>query len=240
MGWGDIWSNIQEGASDLYEDAKGAVDDGANWFGKMAKTAGYGSQSLNETDNAAFEESAPGFSDKNREFLIKQYDRMNMGDSGISEDDFINNMYKFSQDTRMMESDNDPNARNKTSSATGVYQFTDDSINTGRQRMQNMGWEEEDYSGIGDDATQWTDDQADSMFLSNMFAQKGSDEYLAKVGGGEEGADKDAYYKFHHTDPDVATTDRADDIYGGNRDTNKSTTTEGPPTMDDYRQHGDY
>ena len=207
MGWfDDIIGGATNVAKDLYGDAKSVLNK-------------YSPQIINPADDAAFgEESTPSFSDKNREFLVKQYDRMNMGDSGISEEDFINNMYKFSQDTRMMESDNNPNARNKTSSATGVYQFTDDSINTGRQRMQNMGWEEEDYSGIGDDATQWTDDQADSMFLSNMFAQSGSDEYLQRVGGGEYGADKEAYYKFHHTDPDIDTTKRADEHYGGYSD----------------------
>ena len=208
MGWGDLWDSISEGASDLYDDAKGMVKSSANKL----------SQIVNNSDEAAFGDSKPGFSDKNREFLIKQYDRMKMGDTGISEDEFIDNMWDFSSKTRHMESDNNPNARAKTTSASGLYQFTDDSINTGRQRMQNMGWEKEDYEGIGDDATQWTPEQADAMFLSNMFAQGGSDEYLSAIGGGDKNMQKEAYYKFHHTDPDIATTNRADEIFGGHQD----------------------
>ena len=205
-----------------------------NWWKNIAdKVTGFGGQMLNAVDELAFgEEKTEGFSDKNREFLLKQYDRMKMGDTGITEDEFIDNMWDFSSKTRHMESDNNPNARAKTTSASGVYQFTDDSIETGRNRMRTggyatsdaniaaggYGWEEDYITGIGDDATQWTPEQADSMFLANMFAQGGSDEYLSAIGGGDTSKQKEAYYKFHHTDPDVATTERADSIFGGPQD----------------------
>ena len=235
MGWGDLWSNIQEGASDLYEDAKGAVDSGSDWLNNTIKN--YGGQSVNPTDEAAFGESVEGFSDKNRDFLISQYDRMNMGDSGISEQDFIDNMYKFSQDTRMMESSGDITAENSKSSAKGLYQFTDESVGTAKNRMSTGGWESNEtnmdkggfdwgvddennnyISSIGEDPRLWSPEQSDSMFLANMFAQSGSDEYLKRVGTDEYGANKEAYYKFHHTDPDIATTEVADEIYGGYED----------------------
>lgn len=68
--------------------------------------------------------------------------------------------------------------------------------------MGGYDWGSDYISSIGDDATQWDTDQADSMFLANMFAQSGSDKLLDHrgVGGGVKGADKQAYYQFHHTD----------------------------------------
>lgn len=151
------------------------------------------------------------YSGETASMMNRQMDRM--GIEGADREQFLTNMHKFSQDTRMMESDNNPLAANPTSSAKGVYQFTDDSVDTGMQRMRNLGYGDEFVSEIGSDPTKWSDEQADAMFLSNMMAQKGSDEYLMGIGQGEQGKARDAYYKFHHTAPDEATTKRAQNYF---------------------------
>ena len=58
----------------------------------------------------------------------------------------------------------------------------------------------------------WNNEQADCMFLANMFAQRGSDKLLTKIGEDDLEAMKEAYYKFHHTAPDEATINRVDKI----------------------------
>ena len=100
----------------------------------------------------------------------------------------------------------------KTTSAKGVYQFTDDSVDTAKNRMYNMGFFKEEIREIPRNPQEWTDARADSVFLANMFAQRGSDKVLHKVGLGDLNAWKEAYYKFHHTDPDDATIRRVEKL----------------------------
>lgn len=169
------------------------------------------------------------FGEQNTKFLNKQFDRM-----GIPEEErenYIKNMYDYSQNIRHIESDNNPLAAAGTTSAKGVYQFTDASVDTGRNRMKNMGFEEDIISGISSNPAEWDDEQADSMFLSNMFAQKGSDALLSKIGGGDRQAMQDAYYQFHHTAPDDATKNRVNKFMPLNNDTG-----EVESTMNDYAQ----
>ena len=146
------------------------------------------------------------FSQQNIGFLNKQFDRMNIPEE--QREDYMNNIYDFSQQVRHIESDNNPLAAAGTTSAKGVYQFTDDSVNTGLNRMGNLGYNQDYIGGISQNPSEWDDEQADSMFLSNIFAQTGSDAYLNKIGGGDAQARQDAYYKFHHTAPDDATISR--------------------------------
>jgi len=146
------------------------------------------------------------FSQQNVDFLNKQFDRM--GVDPEQRESYMNNMYDFSQQVRHIESDNNPLAAAGTTSAKGVYQFTDDSVNTGLNRMGNLGYGQDYTGGISQNPAEWNDEQADSMFLSNIFAQTGSDDYLNKIGGGDAQARQDAYYKFHHTAPDEATINR--------------------------------
>tara|TARA_R110002020_G_scaffold215700_1_gene422954 strand:- start:43 stop:831 length:789 start_codon:yes stop_codon:yes gene_type:complete len=165
------------------------------------------------------------YSGETANMMNQQMDRL--GIQGKDREQFLTNMHKFSQDTRGMESDNNPLAANPTSSAKGVYQFTDDSVQTGLNRMRTLGYgdrasaeaaglspySEEFISGISSNPQEWSDEQADAMFLSNMMAQRGSDEYLMGIGQGEQGKARDAYYKFHHTAPDEATTKRAQNYF---------------------------
>jgi hypothetical protein len=143
-------------------------------------------------------------------FLETQMNRLQIPED--QRDEWSKNIMDFSRQVRHIESDNNPKAAAGTTSAKGVYQFTDDSVTTGKNRMANMGFGQDVISAISDNPMEWDDEQADSMFFANIFAQKGSDDFLRRVGGGDMQARKDAYYKFHHTDPDEATTRRVDEI----------------------------
>jgi hypothetical protein len=140
-------------------------------------------------------------------FIKKQAYRL-----GSELDPFLDNVYKWSRYVRHIESDNDNGASASTTSAKGVYQFTDDSVNTAKNRMYNMGFEKEDIRQISKNPHHWVDEEADCMFLANVFAQRGSDKFLKKIGKGDTEAMKQAYYKFHHTDPDIPTKQRVDNI----------------------------
>jgi hypothetical protein len=141
-------------------------------------------------------------------FIKKQFLRLKSSDyTG-----FLHNIYGFSQQVRQVESDNNPKAAAKTTSAKGVYQFTDASVQTGKNRMYNMGFEKEYIREIDNNPHNWNDEHADSIFLANIFAQRGSDKLLKKIGYGEIEPRKEAYYKFHHTDPDTATKNRVNNI----------------------------
>ena len=140
-------------------------------------------------------------------FLKKQAKRL-----GIKSECFFSNIYKWSRFVREIESDNNPKASASTTSAKGVYQFTDASVNTAKNRMGNMGFHIEDIREISNNPHNWNDSHADCMFLANVFAQRGSDKLLIKIGEDDLNAMKQAYYKFHHTAPDEPTKKRVDNI----------------------------
>ena len=147
------------------------------------------------------------FSSKALWFLKVQAKRLK-----ISSKCFFCNIYKWAMYVREIESDNNPKASASTTSAKGVYQFTDASVQTAKNRMKNMGFDNEDIRSIDNNPHNWNDEDADCMFLSNVFAQRGSDKLLIKIGEGDIDAMKTAYYKFHHTAPDIATKKRVDNI----------------------------
>ena len=131
----------------------------------------------------------------------------------------------------------DPQALAKTTTAAGVYQFTEKSVDTAKNRAKNIGFDSSFIDLIPSDPTQWTDDEADVMFLANMFAstvdpnnpnaKKGQmysglegkpgliDSLLPLVLNENPNIDvmKDLYYTLHHTNPDQATIDRANKIF---------------------------
>ena len=147
------------------------------------------------------------FTDKALWFLKLQANRLS-----VKSKCFFTNIYKWSRFVRHIESDNNPKASAGTTSAKGVYQFTDASVQTAKNRMSNMGFDNEDIREIDKNPHNWNDEQADCMFLANVFAQRGSDKLLLKIGEGDIDSMKTAYYKFHHTDPDEATKKRVDNI----------------------------
>ena len=134
---------------------------------------------------------------------------------GISDADMpmaLENMKEWSNQVRMIESDNNPMASPGTTTAKGVYQFTDDSVATALQRLRNMKYPEEMIAGIPINPQEWTDEQADNMFFGNIFSQSGSDPILKEIAMGNHMARRQGYYDFHHTDPDEATISRTEEL----------------------------
>ena len=170
-------------------------------------------------------EPSPMFDARSMAYLDKQMDRLGIDPN--ERDAFTRNMYDWSRQVRNVESDNRPEAAagkydefgNLTSgtSAKGVYQFTDASVDTARNRMlyankKGRGYGNEFIQGISQNPSEWSDEQADAMFLSNMMAQTGSDKEIRRIGKGDEQARQDAYYQFHHTAPDEATKRRVNTL----------------------------
>ena len=110
-----------------------------------------------------------------------------------------------------------PEAKADTTTASGVYQFTEDSVKTAKNRAYNLGFDNDIIKNISDDPTKWTDKDADIMTLANLFAQSKVkpgfvDELLIKAFGGDRQAMQDAYNMLHHTEPDEATKNRVNQI----------------------------
>ena len=116
---------------------------------------------------------------------------------------------------RRIESDNRKMANPGTTTAKGVYQFTDASVKTAKNRAINLGFDKGVINLIPNNPQQWTDDEADMLTAANMFAQSKVkpgfvDELMVNALSGDRQAMQDAYYMLHHTDPDDATKKRVD------------------------------
>ena len=55
------------------------------------------------------------------------------------------------------------------STASGVYQFNDDSLDIAIKRARNIGVSEEFLTSLPEDPNEWNDVQSDVMFLVNLF-----------------------------------------------------------------------
>jgi len=144
-----------------------------------------------------------------KSFLTKQGKRLKVPSIGK----FRGYLMKFANFVIEIESSGNVMAMPKTSSAKGLFQFTDASVHTAKQRMVNMGFDVEDVREVDLNPQKWSIEMAYCVFFANMFAQRGSDRLLKLIGEGKGiGPMKDAYYKFHHTAPDEATEARVNKI----------------------------
>ena len=86
---------------------------------------------------------------------------------------------------RQIESGNDRTAKNPKSTAKGVYQFTDDTVKTTKNRGRNLGFNKKYLKNIPNNPHKWSDDQADIMTSIKLFASKvpeGSETYYGLKG----------------------------------------------------------
>lgn len=121
---------------------------------------------------------------------------------------FTDNMFEFADLVRVMESDNSPMAKNPKSSAKGYYQFTDDSLITAFNRLDRYFKLERKH------IFELNLDEQTALFFANLFQQKGTDEFLIKIGNElDVKAMKDLYAKYHHTNPDEATLKRMEVVF---------------------------
>ena len=120
----------------------------------------------------------------------------------------------FSQLVREIESDDNRQASAGTTSAKGVYQFTDATVKQAKQRAKNLGIDSSFIDLISNDPRQWTNKEEDIMFYSKLFAHSYDkpgevDRLLEKAILEEDrSAMQNLYYNIHHTNPDAATIHR--------------------------------
>ena len=139
------------------------------------------------------------------EYLKSQYNRLYDGgyaNNAPSWTDFKKNLGDFAHRTSGIESDYGANLNELggTTSAKGLYQFTDASVGTGKNRLLNMGVSQDVVDKIDDNPLNWSKDQSDMMFFGNLFPRGGSDDLFKKIAKGDKGAMKELYSKYHHTD----------------------------------------
>lgn len=152
--------------------------------------------------------------------LLAEYRRM--GGScqlRVNKDYFNRNILRWCEQTSAMESDNNPVAQNPNSTAFGYYQFTKPALKTAANRLKRY----KDLSAM-------TQKRCDEMhldyydltfqtclLLANIFQQKGTDQYLAKIANDcDIQASRELYKRFHHTAPDQQTLNRLEGFYAKN------------------------
>ena len=144
---------------------------------------------------------------------------------GVSEAGFSKVHYSVSQFldfVKIVESNGDPMARAKTSSAMSLFQFTIPSVPTAVNRLRNYMTKHQ----LGP-LPAWAVELQKSptslyhvpelrqaiLTLVNIAEQKGSDQLLRQFFQGESEAAKEIYLIHHHTDPDLATHRRVEKIF---------------------------
>jgi len=129
---------------------------------------------------------------------------------------------RFLEFVKLVESNGDRLAKAKTSSAMSYFQFTRGSVPTAVNRLENymrrhwLGALPEWAATLRADPESIFDvseDRQAILALVNIAEQRGSDAFLSKLIGGEVEAGKQAYFQFHHTNPDDATRGRVEKIF---------------------------
>ena len=145
--------------------------------------------------------------------IFKHSQRLGLEVSGA-----VKNAMVFAELVGKVEADGKLGARNKNSSASGLYQFVRGSVEPAVNRLKK-------YIGhrpwminavLHKDAARLTWIQQTLLFLGDMLEKKGSDKYMVQVlEDGNRGAMLQAYLELHHTNPDEATLARARRIFCG-------------------------
>lgn len=124
------------------------------------------------------------------------------------------NLDKFTRFVGMVENDGKLVGNNPTSTAEGLYQFIEGSIEPAINRLKrHIGYQEWMKEVVKTkDVNKLTREQQTLMFLADLLEKGGSDRTMKKVMEGDLNAFKEAYKIFHHTNPDVATLKRIDKL----------------------------
>ncbi len=131
-------------------------------------------------------------------------------------------LYAFSDMTKHIESDNKRGATNAYSGAMSYYQFLPNSVVTAVNRLENVmrehnmgrvpAWASRVHKNP-EEIYSLSMPQQRLLVIANIIEQKRSDEYILKLGSGNNVVAKDMYYKFHHTAPDPATKSRTNKLF---------------------------
>ena len=134
----------------------------------------------------------------------------------VDKETAINNLYDiFIPAVIEIESSGNPTAKNPNSTARGLFQFLEGSVepalNRAEKYLGTLSWGKE--LRVHKDASKLTPVQQTILFVGDMLEKTGSDSLMLRVFNGDiEGMIK-AYEVLHHTAPDKATEDRAREIF---------------------------
>ena len=134
----------------------------------------------------------------------------------VDKETAINNLYNiFIPAVIEIESSGNPTAKNPNSTASGLFQFLEGSVepalNRAEKYLGTLPWGKE--LRVHKDASKLTPVQQTILFVGDMLEKTGSDSLMIRVFNGDiEGMIK-AYEVLHHTAPDKATEDRAREIF---------------------------
>ena len=134
----------------------------------------------------------------------------------VDKETAINNLYDiFIPAVIEIESSGNPTAKNPNSTARGLFQFLEGSVepalNRAEKYLGTLPWGKE--LRVHKDASKLTPVQQTILFVGDMLEKTGSDSLMIRVFNGDiEGMIK-AYEVLHHTAPDKATEDRAREIF---------------------------
>lgn len=130
--------------------------------------------------------------------------------TNITFDVFKSTWLNFAEKVGTIESNNNLTAKNTKSSAKGYYQFTDDSLKTGYNRLHRYIGKVERLPIVEQDL-----DTQTALFIANAAQQQGSDEYIVKMLNGINPIEnqKKLYGIFHHTKPDKPTLELMDRVF---------------------------
>lgn len=124
------------------------------------------------------------------------------------------NMEYFATKVGLVENNGRTVGNNPTSSAEGLYQFIDGSIEPAINRVcrtiPKEPWMDEVIKTKS--VNSLTRDQQTLMFIADILEKKGGDKYTKSIMRGDKSAMVQAYFVLHHTSPDEATKKRAERI----------------------------
>lgn len=128
------------------------------------------------------------------------------------------NLMTFSMVVGYMENRGELQGKNPLSSAKGLYQFIDGSIEPAINRTIRYIGERPwmDDLRISKDANTLNWEQQTLLFLGDILGKRGTDILMKQVmSSGDREAMKQVYLKYHHTKPDGNTLRRAEVIFNG-------------------------
>jgi len=123
---------------------------------------------------------------------------------------------RFAYLVAKIESDHNPKAKNKLSSAKGMYQFIDGSIqpavNRTRRSIGDAPWLAS--LEVHGDIRRFGPDKQTALFLGNILEMRGTDPAIMNIAmTGDVGVMKQLYAEKHHTKPDEATLTRMELVF---------------------------
>ncbi len=127
-----------------------------------------------------------------------------------------NNLDMYWEAVAYVESDMTYDARNKTSSAKSYFQVTDGAFLTAKLRAKRMG-----VNTYASQITSLSYKEQQNLLTLDLYQRVGTNRYIRGILQGNKHLALQAYYRFHHTDPDSATRKRAERIFGDYYDSRK-------------------